>query len=149
MRRHIRNEVFESNSSSVHTLTFSKSGREPSKFVLDKDGYLHVDYGTFDAEYNVYTEQYDKLSYLITLCSYCADVYCREVTETYQFREIEDAIKEYTGCVGIIIDGLEEPAIDHQSIPYDGDINIINIYDKDAVIDFVFNKYVGLKTDRD
>lgn len=148
MNRKIRSHVFETNSSSVHSLVISKDGREPSKFLLDKEGYLHVDYGEFDASRQIYTEQYDKLSYLITLCYYCAGCY-GNTEDSYQFKEIEDAIKEYTGCKGIIINGEEEPSIDHQSAPYDGDIEIVNIYDKDSIIDFVFNRYVSLKTDRD
>ena len=145
MKNNIRKEAFESNSSSVHTLVISEEGREPSKFILDKEGYLHVDYGQFGKHYNYYTEQYDKLSYLITLCHCCANVY-GDTRDTSQFEAIEEAIINYTGCVGIIIDGLEEPEIDHQSAPWDGDITFINVYDEDSVIDFVFNKYVALKT---
>ena len=145
MKKHSRSSVFESNSSSVHTLVISKEGREPSKFIPDKNGYIHVDYGQFGKNYGFYTEQYDKLSYLVTLCYYCANVY-GDVVDTQQFISIEEAVKEYTGCNGIIIDGIEEPAIDHQSIPWDGDIDFINVYDEDSVIDFVFNKYAALHT---
>lgn len=148
MRKQIRNEVFESNSSSVHTLTISKAGREPSKFIPDKDGYIHVDYGQFGKNYEIYDSQYDKLSYLVTLCYYCANVY-GETRDTYQFKCIEDAIIEYTECNGIIIDEVEIPEIDHQSQPWDGDITFINVYDEDSIIDFVFNKYVALKTSCD
>lgn len=145
MKKQIRDKVFESNSSSVHTLTISKSGREPSKFIPDEDGYIHVDYGQFGKNYAIYDTQYEKLSYLVTLCYYCVGVYGK-TKDCYQFKCIEEAITEYTDCNGIIIDELEEPAIDHQSIPWDGDITFINVYDEDAVIDFVFNKYVALKT---
>ena len=78
MNRKIRNHVFETNSSSVHSLVISNDGREPSIKIL----------------------------------------------------------------------GKVEPYIDHQSIP-SYDIEIINTYDKDAVINFVFNKNVSLKTDCD
>ena len=149
MRKQIRSNVYETNSSSVHTLVISNDGREPSKFILDKDGYLHIDYGEFDSTYNLYTEQYDKLSYLITLCYYCTNMYNSEIRNTYQFKNIETAVKNYTGCTGIIIDGLQEPYIDHQSIPEYGDIGIIDIDNEDSIINFVFNSYVGLKTYRD
>lgn len=55
---------------------------------------------------------------------------------------------KYTGATGIKILGEQELEIDHQSQPY-GNIEIVNVYDKDAVINFVFNKYVSLKTDCD
>lgn len=145
MKKQIRNEVFESNSSSVHTLTISKSGREPSKFIPDKEGYIHVDYGQFGKEHEIYSSQYDKLSYLITLCYYCAGRY-GNAADSYQFERIEEAVKNYTGCNGIIIDDIEEPYIDHQSAPWEEGIDIIDVYDEDSVIDFIFNSYISLKT---
>lgn len=149
MNKKIRNYVFETNSSSVHTLSVSRQGIEPSKFVLDEEGYLHTDFGTFGKNYDIFDSQYDKLSYLITLCYYCAGFEIESIRESYQFKYIEDAMKKHTGCLGIIIDGLKEPEIDHQSQPYDGNIDIINIYDEDEIINFVFNKYISLKTDCD
>ena len=149
MNRKIRKYVFETNSSSVHTLSVSKDGIEPSKFILDEEGYLHTDFGTFGKNYDIFDSQYDKLSYLITLCYYCAGFDIDNIKDSYQFKHIEDAIKKHTGCLGIIIDGLEEPEIDHQSQPAYGNIEIINIYDEDEIINFVFNKYISLKTDCD
>ena len=149
MNRKIRKHVFETNSSSVHTLSISKDGIEPSKFILDKDGYLHTDFGSFGKNYDIFNSQYEKLSYLITLCYYCAGFNLEDIRNSYQFEHIENAIKKHTGCLGIIIDGLEEPEIDHQSQPSYGKIEIINIYDEDEIINFVFNKYISLKTDCD
>ncbi len=143
----IRNSVFETNSSSVHSISIDKSGLEKSNFKLDKNGYIHVDYGQFDRYYELFTSQYEKLSYLITCCYYLAN-YEDSVTDTYEFRRIEDALKDYTGCAGIIIDNQCEPYIDHQSIPYDS-IEIINVYNRDEIINFVFNKYISLKTTSD
>ena len=145
MRNNIRDRVFESNSSSSHTLVISDSGREPSKLIPDSEGYIHVDYGEFGKDLMMYDSQYDKLSYLVTLCYYCT-YGSEKTTDTYQFKEIEDAVIKYTGCNGIIIDELVDPAIDHQSIPEYGDITIINVFDEDAVINFVFNRYIKLKT---
>ena len=39
--------------------------------------------------------------------------------------------------------------IDHQSAPYDTGDLIINIYDEDSIINFIFNKYVTVKMYRD
>jgi len=71
-----------------------------------------------------------------------------DIYDRWEFKEIQDAVCKYTGAKGIKIIGKEEPEIDHQSQPYDG-IEIINTYDEDAVINFIFNKYVSLKTDCD
>lgn len=38
MNRKFRKGVFETNSSSIHSLVISNEGREPSEFNLNKDG---------------------------------------------------------------------------------------------------------------
>ena len=148
MNRKIRNHVFETNSSSVHSLVISNDGREPSNFKLNREGKIEVDFGDFGKELRVYTSQYDKLSYLITCLYYLSSYEVDDIYEKWEFENIEKAICEYTGATGIKILGKVEPYIDHQSIP-SYDIEIINTYDKDAVINFVFNKNVSLKTDCD
>jgi hypothetical protein len=48
MKKKIRSSVFETNSSSMHTLTL-KNSDETKDFVLelDKDGYLHIETGDY------------------------------------------------------------------------------------------------------
>ena len=48
MKKKIRSSVFETNSSSMHTLTL-KNSNETKDFVLelDKDGYLHIETGDY------------------------------------------------------------------------------------------------------
>ena len=146
MNRKIRKGVFETNSSSVHSLVISNEGREPSEFKLNKDGEIEIDFGQFGKDKRIYTSQYDKLSYLITCLYYLSGWEISDIYDRREFREIQEAICKYTGATEIKIIGEQEPEIDHQSQPYDG-IEIINVYDK--VINFVFNKYVLLKTDCD
>lgn len=148
MKRKIRQGVFETNSSSVHSLVISNDGRESSEFKLNKDGEIEIDFGQFGKDERIYTSQYDKLSYLITCLYYLSGWEVEDIYDKWEFKEIQDAICKYTGAKGIKILGEQEPEIDHQSQPYDG-IEIINVYDEDAVINFVFNKYVSLKTDCD
>ncbi len=148
MNRKIRKGVFETNSSSVHSLVISNEGREPSEFKLNKDGEIEIDFGQFGKDKRIYTSQYDKLSYLITCLYYLSGWEISDIYDRREFREIQEAICKYTGATGIKIIGEQEPEIDHQSQPYDG-IEIINVYDDDKVINFVFNKYVLLKTDCD
>lgn len=147
LKRQIRNSVFETNSSSVHSLVYSKDGLEPSKFKKYKDGMIRVDFGQFGKEYVLYDSQYDKLSYLITLLYYEHND-LESIYESYDFEMIQNAVCEYTGEKGIKILNKKEPYIDHQSVPY-YDIDIINIYDKDQIVNFIFNKNIILKTDCD
>lgn len=148
MNRKIRKNVFETNSSSVHSLVISNEGREQSEFKLNKEGKIEVDFGDFGKDERLYTSQYDKLSYLITCLYYLSGWNVEDIYEKWEFEIIEEAICEHSGAKGIHIVGKNEPHIDHQSMPY-SNIEIINAYDEDEVINFVFNKYISLKTDCD
>jgi len=147
----IRYNVFETNSSSVHTLAIAKEGLEPSHLPTDKEGYILARYGSFGKERRYYDTQEEKLSYLVTCCYYLSHGWDKEsLYENWTFREIQEAICEYTGAKGIRIVGDDEPEIDHQSQPDDGwDLNVVDGYDHEQVVSFVFNKYVSLKTDCD
>lgn len=70
MAKKIRSGVFETNSSSVHSLVFSKEGLEPSVLPVDRDGKIITDFGEFGKEYCIYDAQAEKLSYLITCLYY-------------------------------------------------------------------------------
>ena len=145
----IRKEVFETNSSSVHSLVISSDGLEKSNFKLNKKGKIEIDFGHFGKEFKIYNSQYDKLSYLITCLYYTSNGFNYDsIYDNYEFRKIEDAICKYTGAVGIEISNKTNPEIDHQSQPYQN-IEIINTYDENEIINFVFNRYISLKTDCD
>ncbi len=106
MKLQIRNQVFETNSSSVHSLVVSGNGLEPSELPQDKDGKILVDFGKFGKDYHLYESQEEKLSYLITLCYYtCGGFEMEDVYEGSDFRCIEEAVCEYTGAAGIKIVG--------------------------------------------
>lgn len=144
MKQQIRKQLFETNSSSVHSLVVDPGGMEKSKLKQDENGYIHVKYGEFGKEFEIYNTQEDKLSYIISLMWYLAG---RGDSICYfsMFKYLEDAIKDYTGASGLIIE-KGEPAIDHQSIPDYARDCVVDLYDTDAVMNFVFNKYVCLKT---
>lgn len=145
----IRNNVFETNSSSVHTLSIAKSGLEPSHLPVDKEGYILTDYGEYGKDHRYYSTQEEKLSYLITCCYYL-NSWDKDLEDNYEFQTIEKTVCDYTGAKGIKVLGKKEPAIDHQSQPEDGwNMNVVNAYDDEQVRDFIFNKYISLKTDCD
>ena len=151
MKRVIRKGIYETNSSSVHTIVISSDGMEPSKLPVDKDGYITVRYGEFGKDGTVYSSQEDKLSYLVTQCYYLGGwEYDVNRDNNYHFKNIEDAIVDYTGARGIKIVG-GEPEIDHQTVnQIDYDLHLIhNEYDEKEIQSFVFNKYISLLCDCD
>lgn len=148
MKRKIRAEVFETNSSAVHSLWIKrKLGKNKLKM---KDGYVLTDFGSFGKEENIYTSQNDKLSYLLTEIYYINHWQIEGIEETYQFKCIEEAIKDYDESVlGIKILNKKMPEIDHQAQPEYGDLRFVNYWDKSSVQNFLFNNNIGIKTDCD
>jgi len=141
----IRGEVFETNSSSVHSLTFGTYGMEKCKLKVHRDGYIHINFDIFNT-------QAEKLSYLATCAYYIEsdDYDVENVNDSYFWKRISEAISEYVpNCKGVKIMGKKEPYIDHQSIPSYDNIEFLNTYDKDTVVRFVFNRDIWLKTECD
>lgn len=158
MKFTIRNKVWETNSSSVHSIVISDKGLRKSKLKPCKDGYIHIALQYFGKELCVYWEQKDKLSYLLTCAAYMAGcIYGSNDYEhfygSYYFKNIEEAILNYINdpaVLGIKIYDLEKAEIDHQSAPEYGEFPIdVNIWNEKSIQNFVFNSYVALKTDCD
>lgn len=149
----IRNKVFETNSSSVHSLVINSEGLEPSNLKIDsKSDHIIVNTQYFGSEYNIYNNQEDKLSYLITYIitdlqsKYDNDeILAVELFKDYRFINIENIIKNYCNCSGIIVNIDEEGGFDHQTSPHESGC-IINLYDEEEIKNFIFNKYISLKT---
>ena len=63
----VRNNLFETNSSSTHSLVVSDYDREYNyNLPVDEYGTLEIPFGEFGWEWCIYREPIDKLSYLIT-----------------------------------------------------------------------------------
>lgn len=143
-----RGNVFETNSSSVHAISISKDGLEPSKLYVDKNDKITVELGSFDCNGEL-TTQDEKLSYLMTCMYYIYPNISDKNSYVYWYEQVKDIICEYADAEDIVLTNIYDAYIDHQSIPYNiGDL-IINIYDEDSIINFIFNKYVTLKMYRD
>lgn len=148
MMKQCRNNVFETNSSSVHTISISKDGLEPSKLQTNKNNEIIVKLGFFDCSGELITQE-EKLSYLMTCIYYIEPSIVEDCDYCSGYTYVKDAICEYTGAEKIVITNVDDAYIDHQSVPNYADDIIVDIYDKDAIINFVFNKYVTLKMSRD
>ena len=149
MKKQIREKVFESNSSAQHTL-YIKGELGKNELTMSKEGYVLADFGQFGKEYNIYTSQDDKLSYLLTELYYINSWEEDRIKEMYQFKYIEEAIMDYDNTVkGIKILGKVNPEIDHQEIPEYGESHFVNYWDKNSIQNFLFNNNIGIKTDCD
>ena len=162
MKKQIRIGTFETNSSSVHSLQISQKHMNKSKLKIADDGYVHVnltEYYGKDAK--DYKGQREKLTYVVTWMYIYFGCNIEELYDKYLWKDFNNAFADYVGngCKGIWIDktmfGGNEMAgdyLDHQSTPYgiyDSENCIVNLYDTDQLINFIFNPYLWLHTDCD
>lgn len=116
----IRNNVFETNSSSVHTIVIDKKGMEKPNLDIRRrkkdDGtfgkFIIGKLGAFGKDCNDYYTQDEKLSYLLTLC-YLTDGHwnLEDMINSWAFEELETEICEYCKCDGIKIDPKTEKEV--------------------------------------
>ena len=149
MKRQIREEVWETNSSSVHALSIDPSGMRKNH-LEKKDGYVIAHFGSFGKEHELYTSQDSKLSYLMTELYYNNHYDDEGIEEMYPFKHIEEAICDYDPTVkGIKLLRDKEPSLDYQSIPEGYESKFVNYWKESSIQEFLFNKYVRIETDCD
>ena len=158
--KQIRRNVFETNSSSSHSISFSNSKHnlDYTQLVPDNDGVIHCSFDEFGWGYYGFRDTNSaevKLSYLITqICEtndcprpWCCKEYeiqeaADAVMETDDFKMLEEDIvhtlKEHgINSKKIVVDSKQEGYVDHQSV-----CAIRNILPDECgtYSDFVFDK---------
>lgn len=165
MKRQIRRSVFESNSSSTHSLQISINDTWSTLEVDEFENKVITEFGEFGWEVCNYRDAATKLSYIVTMLAETHEDCCsmEELYETEDFKLINDTVAEHCHCDGIIIDsnivvseylwdgkvhkyGDHDGYIDHQSV-----MSISNLLDEYGCTmeEFIFNTGVVLHTDND
>jgi len=168
----IRRSVFETNSSSCHSISLGKGNIKPNVLIPDDEGNIIVETDEFGWEYDTFTEAYIKLSYLATYIYnrkylditpeivekyYDSDLnildikaFDDETTEKY-LNMLCDVIREVTGGKLIIKSNTTDITnfcafgyIDHQSMPVAAEI-----FENNKIKEFIFNPKSILTTDND
>ena len=120
MKITVRNGVFETNSSSTHSVSIRKT---PFTMyyndieVSEIDNKVHTELGQFGWGPEIFCDTSTRLSYLVTML-YCTEVKYDEsnIEETNGFKGIEDVVKNFCKCDGLVIENnVGDPYIDHQS----------------------------------
>lgn len=93
MKKIIRTGVFETNSSSTHTLTIASDVIEPSKLVVNQDGYIEISCREFGWDHLEFHNQLSKLSYVLT--SLVFDHRSPTMSKCYEW--LNEMIFEHTG----------------------------------------------------
>lgn len=119
MMRTIRQHVFETNSSSEHSITFSKELRSPEDFPkLDADGILKVEvkhYWTCGGAGTCTSDVKDIIEYLCTLAVHCASKFPDSMTQV-----LNDIKYAYANMALPTPKGIEVYVVDDKGIrhPY-------------------------------
>lgn len=157
----VRNKVFETNSSSCHSVTIAEKTGVYASLPVNEEGIVFIDSGEFGWEQETYSDAATKASYLA--------VYIRDWAGDKQqdFKEIFEALlKEHTGCDTVeykekfwaeeerhwkngeaYMVKLGGGYIDHQSVE-DNDYHYL--FENVALLkEFIFNPGSVLETDSD
>lgn len=143
MKRQVRRKVFETNSSSMHSLTVEKLGVTEYLHVDEVENKVIVNYGEFGWGYDEYTDPETKLSYLITMLAQYA---CGDIYDTDEFKEINDIVANRCECDGVLIDKSYDGYVDHQSVE---DIDSLMDEYGCTIEEFIFDKGIKLVIDND
>lgn len=154
----IRSNVFETNSSSTHSVSVSsKNSSYDNHDCLDAfkdyDNKVHVEFGEFGWEICNYDTPYEKLQCLVTMLVETEgdNITCVDALyETDGFKLINDAVADYCDCDGIWID--EDIKFDsynwdgkvHYYISHNGYIDHQSYEDYSSVQDFLDDYSVGI-----
>ena len=158
--KQIRHNVFETNSSSTHSMIIHHNGIQKNEIPIGEDGYIHVKMNEFGWEVRNYYSQYDRLSYLSTMFATTSGAHTLWVSDKDElnkvandlmnnkwFKGFSKEIAKHAKCKGLKIDP-SEGYIDHQSCEYGSVIEFLNEWDTDAM-EFVFRHGIIVHTDND
>lgn len=174
MKKQIRNGVFETNSSSTHSVSISNENsnycsEDCLESYIDWDNKVHVEFGEFGWEIRHYYSPYNKLQYIVTMLVETEGRYISTVDKLFEtdgFKIINDAVADYCNCDGIWIDTemkmdsyewggkietyiSHDGYIDHQSCEgYNSVQDFLDDYGVD-ITKFIFDESVCVITDND
>jgi hypothetical protein len=134
MKRRI--DIFETNSSSSHSVSFNpwKSGKDGNNFIPDENGNVYVTGADFGWEWASYNDSVTKANYYLE----------RYKTEPDRLELLKKVIEDYTGF-NVIINENTNGYIDHQSF----DTLELPADDPEALKDWLFNPDNWLYTGND
>ena len=152
----IRRNVFETNSSSSHSITIPfPLELEDCNLIVNDEGYIEVALHEFC--HTPFDSQMARLAWLVQLIInsdlghnnfWCVpgleewNKRAWELYETEDFKELSAAIAEYANCKGIVLYFGTEGYIDHESC-YPGMHSFLSGYDV-SIVDFVFGKDINM-----
>lgn len=97
MKINIRKSVFETNSSSMHSVAIIGSNHfNKSKLGSDKDNTVYIRPGEYGWGYELLKSPTEKLSYVITMIRYHDENH--DIEDSIYFKWLSEMVLDYTGC---------------------------------------------------
>lgn len=153
----IRKGTFETNSSSVHTLVMPRPEHPRLKELqlVDKNGVITVSCRYY-GDSGIVSGFYEKLQYLCTWIAVAngkgkyGDSEDFTATDCWDLeRCVLDPIQEVESAVlNIKVTNVDRADFDHQTHPSNSEC-VVNIWDAECVISFLFNDDIYIKMGRD
>ena len=166
MKFNIRRDVFETNSSSCHSITISNNTNNKLDYnqlnkYIDDFGVLTIELNEFGWGIASYNDANNKLAYLCLTALHSEkiengwfwgnDQEYEETTE--KFKQTESYNRIFNVLVNFIdikdIEFKNEGYIDHQSLNDYGIDGLLNSFDVSSLEEFIFNKKYIINTDND
>lgn len=139
---HTRKFMFETNSSSSHSIIVANDGKlkkQPFDDETTNSGEFIIEpRGEYGWEWESYNDTMSKLDYLV--------IYCRDNPELWEIAQKK--ILDYSGITVTVDDSEEFGYIDHQSA-YGEDSTLAGIIRSDELIDWLFNDNSSIETGND
>lgn len=171
-----RINVFETNSSSVHSLTIGEYNE--NDLVVEKDGYIHLSMPYYGKSFDVFSNSYDKLCYALLVVCYTHGIYldwyyppdCNlseedwetecdywrcslsDLEDTIEYQAIEECVISEMTRIGKPCKGIKihqsSCGIDHQSQDNDSLYEFLEEHKVESIHEFIFGN-ITLTTGRD
>jgi hypothetical protein len=147
MKKITRHNVFETNSSSTHSISLSNEVEKYDTLYPNENGVFVFEGGEFGWEWDDYSDAYAKANYAATMIEFLGETSSAEDSGEYsKFKDLfERVIKDHVGCE-IEYDFMKYAHIDYQSM--DVAWSITN-YTYDELKNFIFNPKSVLYTGND
>lgn len=140
----IRKGVFETNSSSMHSICFSGENN-----FTEYDSPIYVEFGEFGWGYDELNTAQEKLSYVLTYISECYSYEVEDFQSIKYYIWLNEMVKDYTGF-SIVFNEKERGFIDHQSMDTISDHWSEEEYEfKNKMKDLIFNRAYVIIIDHD
>lgn len=153
MKHVVRNQVFETNSSSVHSIVvketndykieLERSQTNPYAVVACCMDYSDVGH---DETYVIATQQ-DKFNYLMSwlACKY-EYTYYDDLKSSWEYSYVLNALRSVDNKIDdIIVIDSNKAKFDHQTAPYNSSDCVVDLYSERAIKDFIFNDSIMLE----